>query len=355
VVNEEHLDPELVAAWAEGSLDPSARAAAEAHAADCLRCQAVLAAMVRTEPVAAHPSRSWFRSPLRWALPLATAGAALAVWIATQSPQSPPLAPAQVASRSEEAPKVLAGRAAQSAPAISAPVDPTTPAPAPAAKAPERQTDALAKREGAASDADARSRNTPQPPAAPQSKPAAVGETAAEARVDELRRDPLAGRGAPPSPPAAVAQPAEAVPVLSETVRTKTAQQGAGASARFMADAVLRDVASPDPAVRYRVGAKGLIQRSTDGGRTWVVQPSGVDVALIAAAAPAPTVCWVVGRSGVVLLSADGTTWRRIPFPDQGDLRGVSAENARTASVTTADGRVFQTKDGGTTWIGGDR
>jgi photosystem II stability/assembly factor-like uncharacterized protein len=61
-------------------------------------------------------------------------------------------------------------------------------------------------------------------------------------------------------------------------------------------------------------------------------------------------VCWIVGRSGVVLLTTDGFTWRRVPFPLTGDLRAVSATDGQTASVTTADGRVLTTTDGGASW-----
>ena len=44
------LDVETLAAWADGALDARERAAAEQHAADCARCQALLAAMVKTLP-----------------------------------------------------------------------------------------------------------------------------------------------------------------------------------------------------------------------------------------------------------------------------------------------------------------
>jgi hypothetical protein len=45
------LDAETLAAWSEGALSGEALAAAEAHAADCARCQMLLAAMARTKPI----------------------------------------------------------------------------------------------------------------------------------------------------------------------------------------------------------------------------------------------------------------------------------------------------------------
>jgi len=78
--------------------------------------------------------------------------------------------------------------------------------------------------------------------------------------------------------------------------------------------------------------------------------PTGIAAVLTAGAAPTTTVCWVVGRGGVVLLTTDGRTWRRVAFPEMTDLSAVRATDARTASVSTADGRIFSTSDGGATW-----
>ena len=85
-----HLDAETLAAWAEDRLPAVERDALEAHAADCGRCQALLAAMVRTEPpVEAQPA--WWRriSPLGWAVPLTAAAAAL-IWLVASPHESRP-------------------------------------------------------------------------------------------------------------------------------------------------------------------------------------------------------------------------------------------------------------------------
>jgi photosystem II stability/assembly factor-like uncharacterized protein len=50
------------------------------------------------------------------------------------------------------------------------------------------------------------------------------------------------------------------------------------------------------------------------------------------------------------LLSIDGRSWRRVTFPETVDLRAVTAADVDNATVTTADGRVFVTVDGGQTW-----
>jgi photosystem II stability/assembly factor-like uncharacterized protein len=52
----------------------------------------------------------------------------------------------------------------------------------------------------------------------------------------------------------------------------------------------------------------------------------------------------------VVLVSNGDAPLRRVPFPETGDLVAVAATDAASAMVTTADGRVLATADGGVTW-----
>jgi photosystem II stability/assembly factor-like uncharacterized protein len=58
----------------------------------------------------------------------------------------------------------------------------------------------------------------------------------------------------------------------------------------------------------------------------------------------------MVGRGGTVLRSTDHETWQRVNIPQPLDLAGISATDARTATVTAADGRTFSTSDGGMNW-----
>ncbi|RPJ72331.1 MAG: hypothetical protein EHM24_09545 [Acidobacteria bacterium] len=108
---------------------------------------------------------------------------------------------------------------------------------------------------------------------------------------------------------------------------------------------------SPDGATEWQFETGGGIRRSTDGGRTWFPQPSGAaGGVLLAASAPASNVCWAVGRKGLVIMTADGNRWLARQSPDATDLVAVAARDASNAVVTTADGRRFETTDGGTTW-----
>jgi photosystem II stability/assembly factor-like uncharacterized protein len=77
----------------------------------------------------------------------------------------------------------------------------------------------------------------------------------------------------------------------------------------------------------------------------------GLAAVITAGAAPTPTTCWLVGRGGTVLLTTDGKTFARTSPPDPTDLSAVRATDARSATVTTVDGREFATTDGGRTWV----
>jgi photosystem II stability/assembly factor-like uncharacterized protein len=93
------------------------------------------------------------------------------------------------------------------------------------------------------------------------------------------------------------------------------------------------------------------VQRSSDAGATWTNQFNGSDgVELTTGAAASPTVCWFAGRAGVVILTTDGRQWRQVTFPERADLVLIVATDARSATITAADGRVFATTDSGLTW-----
>jgi hypothetical protein len=75
----------------------------------------------------------------------------------------------------------------------------------------------------------------------------------------------------------------------------------------------------------------------------------------MAGSAPLPLVCWLVGRAGFVAITTNGLEFRRISFPEAVDLTSVSAVDATSAVVTTADQRVFRTEDAGKSWAAVER
>ncbi len=326
------VQPDVLAAWAEGSLRPAERASAERHAADCVRCQAMLAAMARTapEPIARPVGWSMIPRP-RWLIPLTGAAAAAVLWFA--------IAPRPPSSSLASAPEPAAVVLAPPAGARDAPAEP------PARHAPARareQDRASALREQVAAE--------PQPP------PASVGGLAKdEARADRRAENAQTAdarerdRSALPAAPLAAAAP-RALAEAPAAVTAKAMSDSAGAAMARSVTFVPLEVRSPDPVFRWRARTDAAIDYSSDGGSTWQRQATGAAGMLAAASAPAPTVCWFVGQSGLVLVTTDGLIWRRAASPDASTLASVIALDARRATVTTADGRQFSTTDGGSTW-----
>jgi hypothetical protein len=157
------------------------------------------------------------------------------------------------------------------------------------------------------------------------------------------------------SPPPPRQQALEERVVVSESPGSRVAaRRDAAASAEslsFRSGAALFEIRTPDPAVRWRVVDGRLVQRSLDAGATWVDQYRADEgVALTAGVAPSTTACWIVGRAGAIIRTIDGRAWQRVRFPESLDFTAVVAGDARTATVTAADGRQFATTDGGTTW-----
>jgi hypothetical protein len=291
------LDAETLAAWMDGGLDPPAVALAEAHVSSCTRCQALVSAMAHTVPETAVPMGERTSLWRWWLAPIAVGAAAVTLWMVVPDDQytAPPAAPA-----------------GEVAPAPSGDVAAEPPPPPPSMSAPSRP-----------------------PPEAPRpSEEALRRDAGADALAETKRADGMTG--ARREAPAAEAQ-MQAVPLAPSAAR---AREGAPP----------RDIVSPDPAVRWRLGENGAVDYTVDGGRTWARASTGVTTGIATGSSPSPAVCWLVGPGGLVLVTADGHTFARVEFPEPADLADVQASDARTAVVTAADGRVFVTDDGGLNW-----
>jgi hypothetical protein len=308
----EHLDAETVAAWIDGGLDGPSIAAAEAHASNCERCQALLATVTRTLPPEAAPRTGGAPAWRWWLAPLAATAAAVTVWM----------------------------------------VVPRQPAPSPPAPAPQAEI-AQAPRPAAESAAP------PPPVAAPPPQGARVGELRSEAprKAEEAKqKTALADAQATTADAARRRERQEQAPAaLQESVTVEAApaapapSAAVGAVSQSRQQAALLELASPNPSYRWRV-TEALVEFTQDGGRTWVPVRINAGTTVVAGASPSPLVCWLVGRRGLVLLATDGTNFTPLPFPEGADLIAVSATDARRATVTTADGRIYRTEDNGRNW-----
>ena len=269
-----HVQAEALAAWAEGRLAAAEAAAVEAHLASCALCQETLAVFARTEPeTRLDPSVvsgfGWFR--WRWAVPVAAAATAAAIWVAV--PDNP---------NQDEFERTVA-------PAIE-----------------ERS---VAPGRAASADAEA-------PPAEPQAKPLSSRRDAAIDRLEDRAakqesraaanavEEDLKAEASPAAPPAAARAP-EAPPASDQGRFRAETLSGVQRQA-----AAVAEVVSPDPLVRWRIVPPGRLERSTDGGKTWVP----------------------------------------VTLPQPIDVIAVRAPTATSAIATAADGREFRTEDQGKTW-----
>jgi hypothetical protein len=133
------------------------------------------------------------------------------------------------------------------------------------------------------------------------------------------------------------------------------AARGAGAlteAVTITTGPTLPAFAEPAGRLRWRIADNGRrIESSSDGGTTWNSRyraPRGER--LRAGSAPDLDSAWVVGDRGLVLRRAVPGEWQAVTRVENLALTGVSASGATTARVTAADGRVFETRDGGATW-----
>jgi hypothetical protein len=325
------LDAETAAAWTDGALSREERSMAEAHAAGCARCQALLAALVRTSPPA--PARSRFRVPtLAWVAPLTAAAAALIVWMIL--PPRARLVPADRAASTTDVPTTpsAAPPAASAPPAPQSLVAGTPAEPKREARSSEQRKQVRTPAFADGSRGSAAAAAAAAPAAAPATPlPSAANKAAADtpaSPVDQKAAGAAPGRAAAP------------LSALAETVLTQ----------RLNSVQEQTLIISTTPRHRWLIAADGVVLRSIDGGSTWEAQRTGASVTLTAGASPAPSICWLVGPGGIVLLSTDGRSWQALPFPEKVDLVAVRATDDRSAAVTAAGGRTFSTTDRGVTW-----
>ena len=180
-----------------------------------------------------------------------------------------------------------------------------------------------------------------QPQSVPPPAPPALAEPAATPTPLAKRNLQARARAAETAPPPAAPQSADASQQKADNIATLSAPAAPTAERR--------EAAQPRAAVAGQLQARDAFSPSLCGP-TWPALPSDLAGRITAGTAPSADVCWLIGRGGTVLRSTDHETWQRIMVPQSGDLSSITATDARTATVTTTDGRMFSTADGGVTW-----
>jgi len=110
-------------------------------------------------------------------------------------------------------------------------------------------------------------------------------------------------------------------------------------------------VATLDAQTTVAVDGLGNVLRTTDGGATWAVQPSGAQVPLYSLSFVNPTQGTAVGDLGTILKTTDGgVTWIPVDSGTSYFLAGVSFADADKGIAVGDFGTILRTADGGASW-----
>ncbi len=284
----EHLDAEVLAAFAEQRLSAKERANALAHVAHCPDCREVLALVsdAASEP---RPQESGF--PLwAWGGTLAAALACLVLAL---------IWPASLIRRAPQQPVLVARATAPPPPQLVSP-----------------------------------------PATAKQSipKPAAAKKLS--------RPSPRPQNEALPQPQQPADMAIRTLPVPSGNAMFQA--ESRIAPERVMIAA--RDIQQPANLWRLN-GDPGKLQKSTDGGLTWQTVRLNSYIPLDALSVTGPDI-WVGGADAMLLHSADGGVhWNKLPVPNEKfEITQIESRDRYTLRLTMRSGEHWTTTDGGLHW-----
>jgi len=109
------------------------------------------------------------------------------------------------------------------------------------------------------------------------------------------------------------------------------------------------------PAALWSVSTDGIVQRSTDGGKTYEQIPVANGIKFRAIAALGSDV-WTGGAGGALFHSPDGgATWNRAGISFEGNtvtetITDIQLRNPQQLTITTASGSQWASEDGGQHW-----
>jgi len=113
----------------------------------------------------------------------------------------------------------------------------------------------------------------------------------------------------------------------------------------------IHGVMLPDNDHIWIVGDHGFISHSSDGGKTWNSQKSGVETLLVDGVFLDNTAGWVAGLYGTILHTTDGgKTWTKQNTGTDKHLFSVSFVDAQNGWAIGEWHTIIHTADGGKTW-----
>lgn len=101
----------------------------------------------------------------------------------------------------------------------------------------------------------------------------------------------------------------------------------------------------------WAVGHYGTIVHSTNGGKTWEYQQSGLTTDLFSVWAKTPETAWAVGNQGVVIHTVDGgKSWKKVQVGKNYLFNDICFLSATEGWLVGEFSSILHTTDGGTTW-----
>jgi photosystem II stability/assembly factor-like uncharacterized protein len=157
------------------------------------------------------------------------------------------------------------------------------------------------------------------------------------------------------SPPSANKQTAVRGRSAADQKTTANSQNAWNAAqtpeANLLASPLELVVSTPKSGVLWRFKDSNKIERTQDGGKTWVLQKNPTQENILAASAASDTVCWAGGSNGMLLRTTDGgETWVRMASPTKYAIVSLSATDNGVVTLVSADGHKFETRDAGAHW-----
>lgn len=117
-------------------------------------------------------------------------------------------------------------------------------------------------------------------------------------------------------------------------------------------DANLTNVHFANANVGFAVGQRGTIMTTGNGGQTWSLQSSGVDVFLFDVHALSSSIAIAVGEQGTILRTTDGGgTWKPQKSNTAENLHAVDFLDSQKGLAAGTGGTILRTVDGGAKWI----
>ncbi|MBZ5594559.1 MAG: zf-HC2 domain-containing protein [Acidobacteriia bacterium] len=364
--NAEHPDANLLAAFAERALVERERAAVSAHLAQCADCRESLAlaiaAQSEAEPVADRATtiakHHWF-AEWRWVGAAAAACCVIAVALQVQVQPPPVERTSYTAAPPAASPPVAEKQTIQPAQQVASarklkverdqPVEPPPPAPSVAMvqeqKPPEEKVPSDATTPAGNSAALIR-------PLEPPAQPALTTTILPSAAEPEAFQAGTAEAGQAKKEVAA-----------SQALRSRASAFGQGMVARAPVPSARAISALSKPSALWSINAspamaenlRGVVERSTDAGKTWEAVPLSESVSFRAVASAGSQV-WAGGTGGALFHSPDGGAhWERITV-SEGNARltativNINAADPNVIKIATSSGERWSSADGGRQW-----